>query len=157
MHSTESLLPAVPIKMWLLCTLVGKFKISWLKINLDHNKNPHKMKRARRQESFTALMFCPISQNIFVQVIQTVITINLSFHFPSQIPSKLNTQFSSINLHDKWSSKIFFLRIIYIPLAQIELPGTFPKLISMAASAHTHNLSPLKDLLEKFRLDNCPR
>lgn len=128
-----------------------------VEINLDPNKNPHKMKRARRQESFTALMFCPISQNIFVQAIQTVVTINVSFHFPSRIPSKLNTQFSSINLHDKWSSKIFFSHIIYMHLARLELPGTSPKLISMVASTHTHNPSPLKDLLEKFSLENCPR
>lgn len=72
-----------------------------VEINLDPSKNPDKMERARRLETFTGLMFCPISQNIFVQVIQTVITINLSFHFPLRIPSKLNTQFSSINLRDK--------------------------------------------------------
>lgn len=72
-----------------------------VEMNLDPNKNPDKMERARRLESYTALMFCPVSQNIFVQVIQTVVTINLSFHFPLWIPSKLNTQFSSINLRDK--------------------------------------------------------
>lgn len=66
-----------------------------VEMNLDRNKNPDKMERARRVE------FCPISQNIFVQVIQTVVTINLFFHFPLWIPSKLNTQFSSINLCDK--------------------------------------------------------
>lgn len=53
-----------------------------VEMNLDPNKNPDKMERARRLESYTALMFCPVSQNIFVQVIQTVVTINLSFHFP---------------------------------------------------------------------------
>lgn len=52
-----------------------------VEINLDPIKNPDKIERAKRLESFTALMFCPVSQNIFVQVIQTVITINLSFHF----------------------------------------------------------------------------
>lgn len=72
-----------------------------VEINLDPIKNPDKIERAKRLESFTALMFCPVSQNIFVQVIQTVITINLSFHFLLWIPSKLNTQFSFINLHDK--------------------------------------------------------
>lgn len=127
--------------------------------NLDPNKNPDKMRRARRLENFTALMFCPISQNIFVQVIQTVVTISLSFHFPLWIPSKLNTQFSSINLCDKWSSKFIFfsLHIIYMHFAWIELSGTFPKLISMVASAHSHTESHLKDLREKSSLDDRPR
>lgn len=53
-----------------------------VEMNLDPNKNPDKMERTRRLESFTDLMFCSVSQNIFVQVIQTVITINLFFHFP---------------------------------------------------------------------------
>lgn len=52
---------------------------------------------------------------------------------------------------------IFFLHIIYMHFAWIELSSTFPKLISMVASAHIHTQSHLKDLWEKSSLDDRPR
>lgn len=41
--------------------------------------------------------------------------------------------------------------------AWTELPGTFPKLISMVAIVYIHTQSPLKDSWEKSSLGNWPR
>ena len=92
-------------------------------MNLYRNKNPDKMESSRRLETFITPEFCCVSQNIFVQVIQTVITINLSFHFLLWIPSKLNTQFLSINPCDKQSR--FFFSLLHSSIC-IFVPAELP-------------------------------